>query len=238
MKTSDKTRLTDVLETYSTPGNPVDYRTDHGLRLIWHQIENNNVSVSSTRNLLSEKIDSTILDDLARDGLIEISGDTLNLSKYGHAIAKDIVRRKRLAERLLHDVLNVAFKEVESQANEFEHILDKNVEESICTLLGHPRECPHGYPIPPGECCLEKESELHSIVSSLDQFSPGECGKVAYILTRDHPLLHKLMSLGIVPGTAIHIHQISPSFIIKVEETQLALEKEVAGQIYLRRIQE
>jgi len=63
----------------------------------------------------------------------------------------------------------------------------------------------------------------------------GETVKVAYILTHSHPRLHKLMSFGIAPGVKIRMHQKYPSYIIQVEETQIALEKEVISDIYVRR---
>ena len=195
-------------------------------------------SVLKIKDILRREIDAHIYEDLVTGKLIIPQELTVEFTSEGTRIARDIIRRRRLAERLLEDVLEVSRSEVDSQASEFEHVIDKNVEESICTLLGHPRECPHGFPIPAGQCCQRSELVVESIVASLDQFVSGEMGKVAYILTRNHPQLHKLMSLGIVPGILVHIHQTYPSYIIKVEETQLALEKEVAQNIYLRKIQD
>ena len=216
----------------------VDQRLDHGLSLVWQQAEHDEQSVSKVRDLIRKEVDANLFEELLKLRYLRVEDEKVFLSEEAKYIAKDIMRRRRLAERLLEDVLDVSRGEVESQACELEHIIDKHVEESICILLGHPRQCPHGLPIPEGECCTQAESVVESIVSSLDHFTSGEHGKVAYILTRDHPQLHKLMSLGIVPGTHVSIHQTFPSYIIKVDETQLALEKEVAKNIYLRRLPE
>jgi putative ABC transport system ATP-binding protein len=75
----------------------------------------------------------------------------------GEARARDVIRRHRLAERLFMDVLNIHDEaEIEASACKFEHILSPEVTDRICTLLGHPDGCPHGSPIPHGECCLER----------------------------------------------------------------------------------
>jgi DtxR family Mn-dependent transcriptional regulator len=71
--------------------------------------------------------------------------------------ARIVIRRHRLAERLFIDVLSIRDEhEVEESACKFEHILSPEVTDSMCALLGHPTECPHGSPIPPGECCPKR----------------------------------------------------------------------------------
>ena len=72
----------------------------------------------------------------------------------GRDMAKSIIRRHRLAERLFTESLGMqSQEEIEEQACKFEHILSPEATEKICTFLGHPKTCPHGAPIPPGACC-------------------------------------------------------------------------------------
>jgi ABC-type glutathione transport system ATPase component len=74
----------------------------------------------------------------------------------GEERARSVIRRHRLAERLFVDVLSIRDEhEVEESACKFEHILSPEVTDKMCTLLGHPKACPHGSPIPPGDCCRE-----------------------------------------------------------------------------------
>src|SRR5579864_1113625 len=76
-------------------------------------------------------------------------------TEKGRKRAEDVIRRNRLAERLFTETFHVHDeKEVAEQACKFEHILSPEATDSICTFLGHPRTCPHGSPIPAGECCL------------------------------------------------------------------------------------
>ena len=76
-------------------------------------------------------------------------------TEKGRKRAEDVIRRHRLAECLFTTTFHVNDeKEIAEQACRFEHILSPEATDSICTFLGHPRTCPHGSPIPAGECCL------------------------------------------------------------------------------------
>src|SRR5262249_20573871 len=78
----------------------------------------------------------------------------VKLTSRGRQRAADIIRRHRLAERLFTDSLALESEsEIEQQACKFEHILSPEATEKICTFLRHPKTCPHGAPIPRGQCC-------------------------------------------------------------------------------------
>ena len=86
-------------------------------------------------------------------GLLEVRNSEVALTAHGENRARDIVRRRRLAERLLTDTFSVADSEADSHACKFEHIISPELDQRICTFLGHPKTCPHGNPIPAGACC-------------------------------------------------------------------------------------
>jgi putative ABC transport system ATP-binding protein len=87
----------------------------------------------------------------------------INFTEKGRKRAEDIIRRHRLAERLFVHTFHVHDEhEVAEQACRFEHILSPEATDSICSFLGHPRTCPHGSPIPAGECCIHKHSALNN----------------------------------------------------------------------------
>jgi putative ABC transport system ATP-binding protein len=106
---------------------------------------------------------------LARVGLVTIVNGHEQFTPAGELRARNVIRRHRLAERLFMDVLSIRDEtEVESSACKFEHILSPDVTERICTLLGHPTACPHGSPIPKGECCdMHRVLEPHEIANVL-----------------------------------------------------------------------
>jgi DtxR family Mn-dependent transcriptional regulator len=90
---------------------------------------------------------------MAESGLIHPPGVTLDYTPRGRGRARDQVRRRRLAEVLFSTALRVPEQEVENVACRMEHIIDPEVTNSICSFLGHPRQCPHGREIPGGDCC-------------------------------------------------------------------------------------
>jgi Mn-dependent DtxR family transcriptional regulator len=81
----------------------------------------------------------------------------VQLTDRGKSRARDVVRRHRLAERLFKDTFSIDEHEAHTQACKFEHIISPELDQRICSFLGHPTTCPHGNPIPPGECCNHKE---------------------------------------------------------------------------------
>jgi putative ABC transport system ATP-binding protein len=91
---------------------------------------------------------------MTRIGLLRPISGRVEFTPEGHTRARSVIRRHRLAERLFVDTLALRDNDsVESNACTFEHILSPEVTDRICTFLGHPRTCPHGSPIPPGDCC-------------------------------------------------------------------------------------
>lgn len=203
------------------------------LETLWHLVESQELDIDDLRRHTKGELDDSIIEELQLKGYIEINKTKINLTKEGKEKAKEVVRRHRLAERLLADVLGMKLGEVETGACEFEHILAPEVTESICTLLGHPRECPHGSPIPEGKCCQQKKETLSSAVIPLDRCKVGRGYKVAHISTSSHSRMHKLMHFGIYPGAQIYLHQCYPSFVIRCENNQLALERNVVKDIYV-----
>jgi DtxR family Mn-dependent transcriptional regulator len=208
---------------------------DEHLETLWHLAENNESDVERFRIHTKGKFDESILEDLKVQDYIISDGDKITLTQKGYASAEQIIRRHRLAERLLSDVLGMKLNDIEIGACEFEHILAPELVESICTLLGHPRECPHGGKIPEGDCCKEIRKTLSSAVVSLTDVNVGEEVKVAYINTKSNSRMHKLSHFGITPGTLVLIHQRYPSFVIKIGDSQIALEEEIAKEVYVWR---
>ena len=171
-------------------------------------------------------------------GYISVSGDWVMLTSKGRPEARSVVRRHRLAERLLTDVLGTSDTLIHEKACKFEHLLDRGLDESICSLLGHPKVCPHGKPIPPGRCCREEQALAQKVVAPLSQLARGQKGKVAYIYAPESSQLQKLMAMGILPGAPISLIQSFPSYVFQARQTQFAVDKEIANAIYVRLVEE
>lgn len=181
--------------------------------------------------------DNGAIEQLVRAGYVSVDGEKITLTEKGRPAARNVVRRHRLAERLLADVLGAGGTLMHEKACKFEHLLDRGLDESICTLLGHPKICPHGKPIPPGRCCRQERTPARKLVSPLSGLNPGQSGKVAYVYAPDSGQLQKLMAMGIMPGAAISLLQNFPSFVFKINESQFAVDREIAEAIYVRLVQ-
>jgi putative ABC transport system ATP-binding protein len=134
-----------------------------------------------TRRELRDHMESTdftevqwkrLIATLSRIGLVTVENGEERFTPAGEERARNVIRRHRLAERLFMDILSIQDEvEIESSACKFEHILSPDVTDRICTLLGHPVACPHGSPIPQGECCSEKRvlnsSEIAGVLNGI-----------------------------------------------------------------------
>jgi DtxR family Mn-dependent transcriptional regulator len=214
---------------------PTQQQIDEILEVIWLEREKGKSDLCVVEaDIKNQKLEN-LVEHMKNAGLIEMKGEKIIFSAKGEKAASNLIRRHRLAERLLTDILDTGKDQVEEPACQFEHLVSEEVTEAICTLLGHPKVCPHGLPIPEGKCCVAARKMIESLIVSLDKIDVGEWVTVAYILVHHHPRLHKLMSFGIAPGVRIKMHQKSPTYVIQVEETQIALEKEIVKDIYVRR---
>ena len=167
-----------------------------------------------------------------KEGLIKIENGKIALTEEGEKRARKIIRLHRLAERLLNDVLGMGESQIEESACRFEHIISDEVEEAICTLLGHPTVCPHGLPIPPGNCCMKGEREVERLIFRLSELSPGDEGVIKYIVG-GKDLSDKVVSFGLLPGERLKVIRVFPSFVIQIGNTQFALDRELASAIFV-----
>ncbi len=148
--------------------------------------------------------------------------------------AAHAIRRHRLAERLLADVLMAEELLVDAQACRLEHALFDGIDDAICTLLGHPTFCPHGKPIPRGECCRQMRDSVSRLIAPLAELEPGQRGRIAYIQMDDPARLQKLMAMGVLPGVPVALVRRSPSFVFEAGHSQFAVDEEIAANVYVR----
>lgn len=208
------------------------------LEFVWTQREACKNSIAELLNIdevKEAKADMAALQSLQNDGLVHIKGDAIALTQKGERLAEATIRRHRLAERLLTEVLEIEDAAIEESACSFEHSLSPLVTDSICTLLGHPPTCPHGLPIPRGECCKKFKVDVKPLVQPLKDMEIGQSGRIVFIIPSSHSRLDRLGSLGIVPGSIIRLHQKRPSFVIEIGETTLAIDYDITKEIYVKK---
>jgi DtxR family Mn-dependent transcriptional regulator len=203
------------------------------LESIWSVGDRQNNTIEAVRKRCSVDFTEADLDEMERQNLIVRDKNEIRLASKGESIAEIIIRRHRLAEILVSSILKLKQSDMENIACKVEHSLLPEVEESICTLLGHPEFCPDGKRIPRGRCCSGKRKAIDSSVVSLKELSPGESGKITYIKPDNHSSFHQLISFGLHPGVVVTVHRKNPAFCIKFENTELALDDNVAENIYV-----
>jgi len=206
------------------------------LEAIWTMDEQGQSSLESIQERCPIKIEEDDLDVLEKNKLITREGNRLVLTYEGRNEGKNVVRRHRLAEVLFASILNLDGEGREKVACEVEHSLLPEVEESICILLGHPTMCPDNKPIPPGRCCSSKRKIASTVIVNLTELGIGEKGRITFIKPKDHSRLHRLTSFGLTAGTVIQVHQRFPAYCIRFEGTEIAIDQDVAEDIYVTKI--
>lgn len=171
-----------------------------------------------------------MLKRLTENGYVKVSRkEGVTLTKKGLECAESLVRRHRLWERFLTDVLGLNWDEVHEEACRLEHAMSPQVEERLAKILGNPETCPHGHPIPGSE-----SSTGHGKTEPLSKLCVGEDAVIERITEEEPQLLQYLASLGLLPGARVHVKEIAPfmgPILVKVKGSQYALGQEVASKI-------
>jgi DtxR family Mn-dependent transcriptional regulator len=156
----------------------------------------------------------------------------ISLTAKGQRAAKALVRRHRLSERFLTDVLGLDWESAHREACRFEHILSPEVEERLAEMLGNPETCPHGYPIPDEKGNIKESAKE---MRPLCDFAANEKGCIARVEEEQPEFLQYLASLGLLPNVDIEVKEVAPfggPLLVKIGDTQYALVREVAAKIW------
>lgn len=212
-------------------------RIEEILETIWMLREERKFSIEDLKKSWEGTDFNEIFEKIKDQLYININKNKIDFTQKGEEKARVVVRRHRLAESLFSLVLtNIREEKIESTACSFEHILDPEVTENICKFLGHPPVCPHGKPIPPGPCCKKTERSLKPLVIPLKELNIGEKAKVIFLTSKYHARLDHLTIMGLVPGSVVKLHQKYPSIVVEIGETTLALDSNIANEIFIKRI--
>ena len=179
---------------------------------------------------------SGMLQRMAREGLLTITTQkTIVLTPVGEAQACDVVRRHRLAERLLVDVLGVPLERAESEAHALEHAISPTLLTSIEDKLGHPGTCPYGRPIyRPGDRNLRVDEPG---IGPLSQAHENKSYLVVRIPDVDYALLGFLVNASILPGQRLEVEEVADYrgvVDLTVAGEHVSLGMDIAARIRVR----
>ena len=155
---------------------------------------------------------SEMMKRLEAEGLITSDGG-IKLTDAGRTLGESVVRRHRLAEVFLTDVLKLSWAEAHHEAGKWEHVISESVEKAMMDLLGDPTTCPHGNPIP-GSDYVAPDSEPLSMIAVGDAFTVR---RITEELEFEPGLLEFLEASAIQPGNVGTVTALSPDGTLTVQ---------------------
>ena len=156
----------------------------------------------------------------------------VELTVVGRRAAVAAIRRHRIVERFLSDMLGYAWNEADRLATNFEHELPQEVEDRLFVALDRPATCPHGFPIP------AKETADIPEMPPLYALEPGDMAVVAVPGSTDPEIVEFLGTLGLRPGVRVEVkekHPFDGPLVLRVDGKDRTLGATVANQVFVQR---
>jgi DtxR family transcriptional regulator, Mn-dependent transcriptional regulator len=200
-----------------------------------HELEEEGTTVIQAR--LAERLGhsapavSEMIRRLRDEGYLELEGRSLSLTPTGRAVAESVVRKHRLAERLLTDIIGLPWASSHVEACRWEHVISDEVAERLVVLLGNPTTCPHGNPIP-GAGRDERS------LTALALAQTGEHVRLERVTEQveiDRASLTYLSDHGFVPGTEAMVSARAPDGTLTLDlgGRSISLGPALAHQLYV-----
>ncbi|MER7755665.1 metal-dependent transcriptional regulator [Kitasatospora sp. NPDC097643] len=180
---------------------------------------------------------------MERDGLLQVAGDRhLELTEEGRRLAVRVMRKHRIAECLLVDVIGLEWEQVHEEACRWEHVMSETVERKVLAMLGHPTQSPYGNPIPGldelGDAKAEGEGFDAALVP-LDTVQPGDDGasvvvrRIGEPIQTDGELMRTLRRAGVRPGSTVQVSAGVGGVLVGTGENAAELGKDIAQHVFV-----
>jgi DtxR family Mn-dependent transcriptional regulator len=168
---------------------------------------------------------------LKADGYVQVKNRAIVLTQRGRVRAEGVVRKHRLAERLLTDIIGLDWHKAHIEAGRWEHVISDEVEERLVQLLEHPTTCPHGNPIP-GAGTPRRD------LYALSESAPGHRVRLERVTEQvewDAESLVYLSEHGFIPGVDAQVQSKAPdgTLTLQLRDGTIAVGPSLAGQLYV-----
>ncbi|MFF2271303.1 iron dependent repressor, metal binding and dimerization domain protein [Agromyces sp. NPDC058136] len=181
---------------------------------------------------------------MERDGLVVVSGDRhLELTAEGRSKAVHVMRKHRLAERLLADVIGLEWEYVHDEACRWEHVMSEQVERRLIEILGGPKESPYGNPIPgleelglpPADPFMSGVVNVIDAVADRDEPVRGTVRRLGEPVQFDPELLGQLKQAGVMPGAPASFSRAGGYVLVEVDGADggIELPSDVASHLFI-----
>ena len=178
---------------------------------------------------------------MERDGLLNVAGDRhLELTEKGRHEAIGVMRKHRLAERLLVDVIGLDWEDVHIEACRWEHVMSEAVERRIVAMLEKPLVCPHGNPIPGLDDlglpfnAADDHTGLITLTTAAELGADIVIARISEQIQPDAQLMHELTRAGLRPGQSVHAETAGKGVAVTTAAGSLALERHISDHIFVR----
>jgi DtxR family Mn-dependent transcriptional regulator len=175
---------------------------------------------------------SETVNRLIRGGYAKLDEDhSIKLTSKGRGLATTVVRRHRLAERLLVDVIGLEWEKVHREADRWEHAISADVEEKLVLLLGDPMTCPHGNPIPG----TKRKADRAKLVRLVDSDpGPVTVKRISEKLELDDESLKLIARAELIPGSpATVVEQTGTGVLVKTGAGEHTIPTKAAEQMFV-----
>lgn len=171
---------------------------------------------------------------LEDDGLMHLNDDrTVELTAAGRELAISVMRKHRLAERLLVDVIGLRWDLVHAEACRWEHVISDEVEQRLVSVLDSPTHDAHGNPIP-GLGPASEPSDLLSLADAAAEDEPVVVDRISEHLQADVAAIARLYAQGLLPGTRLMAHTADGEVVVETADGLLRLDLDTAKFVYVR----
>lgn len=181
---------------------------------------------------------------MERDGLLTVEGDRhLELTEEGRRLATRVMRKHRLAERLLVDIIGLDWEQVHEEACRWEHVMSETVERRLLEILDHPTQSPYGNPIP-GLEELGRSEPTESFMDGVESLSAAAAQGEGRVLVRriseemqkDELLMSALRRVGALPDKTVTVVRTEEGVLVGAGGESAEIVPEAADHIFVRRL--
>jgi DtxR family Mn-dependent transcriptional regulator len=179
---------------------------------------------------------------MERDGLLHVAGDRhLELTEKGRTLAISVMRKHRLAELLLVNVIGLPYEDAHDEACRWEHVMSESVEAKVYELLGRPTRSPYGNPIPglaKFDAGLDAGSapgaEIERNLAFPGLTGPVTVRRICESVQTDVGVLRQLHAAGVDPGATVKVAQERDAVVVDLAGEQIRLPREVASRVFVQ----
>ncbi|MGP8010049.1 MAG: metal-dependent transcriptional regulator [Acidimicrobiales bacterium] len=202
------------------------------------QLSDEGVTVIQAR--VAERLNKTppsvseMIERLVDEGYVTRDGRELQLTKNGHDVARSVIRKHRLAERLLADVIGLPWHLIHEEAGRWEHVMSDEVEKRIVALLGDPATCPHGNPIP-GSTNVVADRDQQRRMADGDEGDVFRFARLTEEAETDFQSLSEFDEVGFLPSTTASIRSKNADGTIEldVNGSSLRIRSKMTQQLFV-----